>query len=171
MTDPTATDTATPAAPFMSQRRAVEPEWIDYNGHLNMAYYNVLFDRGLEDPFDVIGINLAYTRERRLTTYTAELHVCYVRELHVGNETVCAVRILDHDDKRMHVFIEMFHVDGWLAATAELLVLHIDMNGPKVVPFPPDILARIKAMHAEHARLPTPARAGRTVGIRRKTPA
>lgn len=164
-------DPASPAAPFTSQRRAVEPEWIDYNGHLNMAYYNVLFDRGLEDAYEPLGLGADLARDHRLTTYTAELHVCYVRELHVGSQTFCTLRILDHDEKRMHIFIEMYHVDGWLAATAEMLVLHVDMNGPKVVPFLPEVLARIEAMHAGHARLPKPERAGRAVGLRRRTPA
>lgn len=158
-------------APFISRPRQVEKEWIDHNGHLNMAYYTVLFDRGVDDAFEVLGLGPDYAATRRLTTYTAELHVCYVRELHLGHTVTCGVQLLDHDEKRLHLFQEMRHEDGWLAATAETLTLHIDMNGPKVTPFPPDILARIEAMHAGHARLPVPERAGRSIGIRRKAPA
>ena len=155
-------------APFLSRPRAVEKEWIDYNGHLNMAYYNVLFDRSVDDAFEALGMGFAYTQERRLTTYMAELHVCYVRELHVGDHVRCDFRILDFDDKRLRVFQEMRHEDGWLAATAEMLALHIDMNGPKVTPFPADIHAAIARMAAAHAALPLPARAGRGIAIRRK---
>lgn len=157
--------------PFLSRPHAVEKDWIDYNGHLNMAYYAVLFDRSVDEAFEALGMGIEYTRTRRLTFYTAELHVCYVRELHLGHKVRCDFRILDHDEKRLHVFQEMRHEDGWLAATAEALTLHIDMSGPKVTPFPPDVLARIEVTHAAHAALPRPERAGRAIGIRRRSPA
>ncbi|RIK88954.1 MAG: thioesterase [Hyphomicrobiales bacterium] len=158
-------------APFPSRPHPIEKEWIDYNGHLNMAYYAVLFDRSVDDFFEALGMGKQYAATRRLTTYSAELHICYVRELHLGHTVVCNARLLDYDGKCIRVFQEMRHEDGWLAATAETLTLHVDMNGPKVVPFPPDVLARIEAMHARHAHLPVPERAGRAIGIRRKTPA
>ena len=67
------------AAPFVSRVMEIEKDWIDYNGHLNMAYYNVLFDRCSDDAFEVMGLGPAYAKERKLTIYTAEVHVCYVQ--------------------------------------------------------------------------------------------
>ena len=176
MTDPTSarpalTDPTGSPAPFESRMREVEKDWIDYNGHLNMAYYLVLFDRSVDDLFSALGIGAQYAATRRLTTYSVELHVCYVRELHLGDKVRCNARILDFDEKSFRIYQEMRHEDGWLAATAETLSLHIDMNGPKATPFPPDILARIGAIHARHAALPVPKRAGRAIAIRRKKPA
>lgn len=156
-------------APVVSRIMAVEPGWIDYNGHMNMAYYNVLFDRCADDAYELLGLGPAYAETRRLTTYTAEIHVCYVRELHRGDRVTGTFRMLDHDDKRMHFYEELRHVDGWLAATSEVLALHIDMSGPKVAPFPPDIMANIRSMQAAHHGLPRPERAGRIIEIRRKT--
>ena len=155
-------------APFVSRVLEVEKDWIDYNGHMNMAYYGVLFDRCSDEAFAQLGIGPDYVRERRLTTYTAEVHICYVRELHLADRVTCSFQLLDHDEKRFHAFQQLHHVDGWLAATAEVLTLHIDMAGPKVSPFPPDILARVEAMRAAHAALPVPDRAGRSIGIPRK---
>jgi len=155
-------------APFLSSAMGIEPDWIDYNGHLNMAYYNVLFDRCADEAYAALGLGPAYAQERRLTTYTAEFHICYVRELHLSDKVACTFQLLDCDDKRFRTFQELHHVDGWLAATAETLALHIDMAGPKVVPFPPDIAARVEAMRAAHAALPWPDRAGRAIGIRHK---
>ena len=162
MTDPT---------PFLSRVLEIEKEWIDYNGHLNMAYYNVLFDRGVDEAFARLGMGPTYSAQRQLTTYTAEIHVCYVRELHLTDKVRCSFQLLDHDDKRFHVFQEMRHVDGWLAATCESVGLHIDQSGPKVTPFPADILANLEAMRAEQASLPIPERVGRAIGIRRRKPA
>ena len=72
-------------APFVSSIMKVEPAWIDYNGHLNMAYYNVLFDRAVDEAYELIGIGHEYLQRRRHSTFTAEVHVRYLRELHAGD--------------------------------------------------------------------------------------
>ncbi|WP_315923807.1 thioesterase family protein [Mesorhizobium sp. SP-1A] len=155
-------------APFIAGPLDIEKDWIDYNGHLNMAYYNVLFDRGSDRAFDALGIGAAYAKERQLTIYTAEVHVCYVQELHLGDRVMVSFQLLDHDEKRIRVYQEIRHADGWLAASSESLSLHVDMTGPKVVAFPADIQANLEAMRTAHAALPMPERAGRAIGIRRK---
>lgn len=155
------------AAPFVSRLLDIEKDWIDYNGHLNMAYYNVLFDRGSDEAFELVGLGPAYAKERQFTIYTAEIHVCYVQELHLGHKVTVSYQLLDSDAKRLHAYQEIRHVDGWLAATSESLSLHVDMAGPKVASFPPDIMANVEAMRAAHAALPRPERAGRSIGIRR----
>ncbi|WP_173932097.1 thioesterase family protein [Chelativorans sp. Marseille-P2723] len=159
------------AAPHFSRVLEIEKEWIDYNGHLNMAYYNVLFDRAGDEVSEALGMGPDYARQRRLTTYTAEIHVVYVRELHLNDRVQASFQLLDHDEKRLHSYQELRHVDGWLAATCECMTLHIDMTGPKVAPFPPEVLARVEALRAAHAALPWPARAGRSIAIRRKNSA
>ncbi|TIQ11783.1 MAG: thioesterase, partial [Mesorhizobium sp.] len=73
-------------APFVSPPMAIEKDWIDYNGHLNMAFYNVLFDRCSDEAFEMMGMGLDYVKQRRLTIYTAEVHVCYIRELHLDHK-------------------------------------------------------------------------------------
>ncbi len=154
--------------PFRSSEMKVLPEWIDFNGHLNMAYYNVLFDQGVDQAYGEIGLGPEYQRTG-CTTYVAEFHVCYLRELHEGDRVYTTFQLLDHDEKRFHSFQELWHVDGWLAATAEGLTLHVDQSGPRVAPMPDHILTRLDAMRQNHAKLPTPAQAGRRIGIRRKS--
>ena len=156
-------------APFISRILDIQKDWIDYNGHLNMAYYHVLFDRGMDEALDTLDIGADYARERQSTIYTAETHICYVRELHFGDRVTISFQLLDHDDKRLRTYQEMHHVDGWLAATTESLLLHVDMAGPKVAPFPDDRRGGIEAMRAAHTALPVPERAGRSIAIRRKT--
>lgn len=155
-------------APFRSGEMTVLPEWIDFNGHLNMAYYNVLFDQGVDQAYGEIGLGPEYQRTG-CTTYVAEFHVCYLRELHEGDRVYTTFQLLDHDEKRFHSFQELWHVDGWLAATAEGLTLHVDQSGPRVAPMPDHILTRLGAMRQNHAKLPKPAQAGRSIGIRRKS--
>ncbi len=154
--------------PHQSPIMNLEKNWIDYNGHLNMAFYNVLFDRGCDSGFELLGMGPEYASARKLTIYTAEAHVRYIRELHPGDQVRASFHIIDHDEKRLHVFQELRHVDGWLSATSETLALHIDMSGPRVAPFPTDILEKVEVMAAEHARLPYPENAGRRIEIKRK---
>ena len=66
-------------APFVSSLMRVEPQWIDYNGHLNMAYYNVLLDRAVDEVYELIGIGAEYLKNHKHSTFTAEVHVRYVR--------------------------------------------------------------------------------------------
>jgi acyl-CoA thioester hydrolase len=155
-------------APLVTSEMGIEPGWIDYNGHLNMAYYSVLFDRSADDAYALLGMGPDYAKERRLTTYTAEFHICYLRELHLADRVRCRFQLIDFDEKRFHTYQELFHVDGWVAATGETLALHIDMAGPKVAPMPPDVHARMKQVHDAHAALPHPERVGRSIGIRRR---
>ena len=150
-----------------SSLMTVVPEWIDYNGHLNMAYYSVLFDRGADEVYPRLGFGPDYAETRGLTTYTAEFHVCYVRELHEGHKVYSTFQMIDFDEKRFHTYQELFHEDGWLAATAEALTLHVDMSGPRVAPMPDDVMDKVRTLHDSQRDLPRPERVGRAIGIRR----
>ena len=154
--------------PFFSPLMDIQKDWIDYNGHLNMAYYNVLFDRGCDVFFELMGLGPDYIKERNLSFYTAEAHVRYVQELHLGDRVRVAMQIIDHDAKRIHAYAELYHADGWLSATSETMSLHVDMSGPKVAPFPPDILGKIEKLAESQASLPRSENVGRRIEIKRK---
>jgi acyl-CoA thioester hydrolase len=145
----------------------VRPEWIDFNGHLNMAYYNVLFDHCADEIYAILGFGPEY-QKTGCTTYTAEFHLCYLRELHEGDKVTVTLQVLDHDEKRFHTYQEIWHEDGWCAATGEGMTLHVDQSGPRVAAMPQEILERMAALQSAHAALGRPARAGRSIGISRK---
>ncbi len=146
----------------------IEPAWIDYNGHLNMAYYNVLFDRAYDDVCELIGLGPDYAKKRGLTTYTGEIHLRYLRELHLDHPVYGTFQLIDFNEKSMHIYQQLLHMDGWVAATCEGISLHVDMGGPKVTPYPDDIYANIEALAAKQASLAVPDAVGRKVEIRRK---
>jgi acyl-CoA thioester hydrolase len=155
-------------APVIAPARGLDPAWLDYNGHLNMAYYNVLFDKAVDHVFELLGCGPGYLAERNLSFFTAEAHVCYVRELKPDARVSVQTRLMDFDAKRIHLFQELMHVDGWLSATCETLLLHIDMSGPRTTPMPDDVIAGVGRMAEAHRDLPRAERAGRSVGIVRK---
>jgi acyl-CoA thioester hydrolase len=153
-------------APFVSSVMRVEPAWIDYNGHLNMAYYNVLFDRCVDEAYELIGCGLVYLEQTRHSTFTAEVHVRYLRELHEGDPVRATFQLLDYDAKRIHYFQELRHAEeGWLSATSENMTLHVDMTAKKTAPFPDFIAVQLARMKAAHAHLPLPDGVGRRIAM------
>jgi acyl-CoA thioester hydrolase len=153
-------------APYVSSTMRIEPAWIDYNGHLNMAYYHVLFDRAVEEGFGVVGLGQDYMEERGASYFAAEVHVLYRRELKVHDEVRATLQLIDFDEKRLHFYMELRHAsEGWAAATCEQLALHVDMESRKVTPFPEDILRNLAVMKAAHARLARPEALGRVIAV------
>src|ERR1700686_1314143 len=147
-------ETAVPT-PFVSSVMRVEPGWIDYNGHLNMAYYNVLFDRAVDEAYELIGCGAQYLEQARHSPFPAEVHVRYLRELHAGDPVRVTFQLLDFDSKRMHYFEQLFHAEeGWVSATSENMSLHVDMAAKKTAPFPADLVKRLTQMKSAHAQLP-----------------
>jgi len=159
-------DDDAPPAPFLSSVMQIEPQWIDYNGHLNMAYYNVMFDRAIDELWLRLGIGPAYMKTRHGSTFTAECHVRYLREIHLGDPVQVSILLLAADEKRLHTFEELRHaVEGWLSATSENMTIHVDMNTRKTAPFPPDIKARIDAVAKAHSVLQRPEGVGRKIAM------
>ncbi|WP_246660930.1 MULTISPECIES: thioesterase family protein [unclassified Tardiphaga] len=166
LTADTTDDLLQQPVPFLSSVMAIEPQWIDYNGHLNMAYYNVLFDRAIDQLWLKLGIGPDYMKARNNSTFTAECHVRYVRELHLGDPAQVAIWLVAADDKRLHTFEELRHAgDGWLSATSENMTLHMDMDARKVARFPADIRARIQSLADSHRAAARPDGLGRAIGM------
>ena len=151
-------------APFDRFQGRVLPEWIDYNGHMNLAYYTVLFDQATDLLFDELGLGLDYRRTTQLGTFVAETHNRYERELLVGASVRVAIQIIGADDKRLHLAHEMFALaGGHRTATQELMFLHVDLVARRVCPFPEDLRRRVAGAAAAHAALPRPDWIGRRI--------
>jgi acyl-CoA thioester hydrolase len=156
-------------SPFLVSDLSIKPEWIDYNGHLNMAYYLVLFDQCVDAAFEEFGLGPDYVKERNASFYTLEVHIAYLQELTLEDKVNVELRMLDYDTKRTHYFEEMYHAEkGYLAATMECICMHVDMNTKRGAPFPDDVYARIGAMYERHKDLPVPSQVGNVIGIKRK---
>jgi acyl-CoA thioester hydrolase len=153
-------------APYLASVMQIEPQWIDHNGHLNMAYYNVMFDRAIDEMWLQLGMGPGYVKERQGSSFTAECHVRYLREIHLGDPVQVSILLLGADEKRLHTFEELRHAsEGWLSATSENMTIHIDMSARKTAPFPPDIAARIAAVAKAHAAVRRPDGIGRRIAM------
>ncbi len=163
-----------PSAAWDTYRSTVQPEWIDYNGHMNVAYYVLVFDQAADSLFDRLGIGSAYRVRTGRTIFAAETHVTYKAEVKLGDPLKIESLLLGADAKRVHLFHRMFHEGAdVLAATCESLGLHVDGAARRVVPFTDDVALALRTAVAAHAGTPRPAEVGRSisapVGSRRFT--
>lgn len=151
---------------FAAYHGVVVPEWIDINNHMNVAYYVLAFDRGIDSLWQDFGITDAYIREQNNSTFAVEAHVMYRRELRLNDPFVVTTQVLAFDPKRLHQFQRMYHATkGYLAATAEWMNLHVDMDSRRVSPWPDSILAKIRGFVGTHGGTRMPVDAGRRMRI------
>lgn len=147
-------------------RGRVLPEWIDVNEHMNVAYYILAFDRGVDSLWGRFGITDEHIQEMKSSTFAVEAHVIYRRELRLDDPYVVSAQVLAFDEKRIHQFQRLYHADeGFLAATAEWMNLHVDLATRRVVPWPAAILDDIRKVAATQGDWPFPREAGRQMRV------
>ncbi|MBI1775320.1 MAG: thioesterase family protein [Proteobacteria bacterium] len=146
----------------------VRPEWIDANGHMNVAYYVLAFDNATDTVFNHLGIGTAHRQRTSQAVFVLEAHVTYERELKAGDPMRFTTQLLGVDQKRLHFFHAMYHAEaGFLAATNEVLGLHVDLLQRRSQPFPEPALGRLRQLADRHARLPRPPQAGRVIALKK----
>lgn len=155
-------------APLALHRTPVVEAWTDYNDHMTESAFLLAFGDSSDVFFRMIGVDEAY-RAAGSSIYTMETRIRNLREAHIGDPLALTLQVIDHDAKRLHVFHAMINeADGEVLATAEQILVHVDMQAGRSSPFPPEIAERLAAIAKAHAALPMPSTVGVPLGIRRK---
>jgi carnitine 3-dehydrogenase len=153
-----------PSKPLKLVRTRVAPEWIDYNGHMTEHRYLQVFADSTDALLRLIGVDKDYVASGQ-SYYTVETHIRHLGELKLGAPIHSTTQILSTDEKRIRVFHSLHASDaGRLVATAEQMLLHVDMSAGRAMPASAEIRDRLKALVDAHARLPIPQDAGRHIG-------
>jgi acyl-CoA thioester hydrolase len=153
--------------PFAAAGTEVRPEWIDYNGHMNVGYYHVAFDVAADAFLEFLGLDAEFRERYGSTTFALEAHLNFLREMKAGDPLRFEARLLDHDAKRIHFYMEMFHADeGFLAASYESLGAHVSVAERRTAPMPAPLLARLAEIKAAHAALPRPWQIGHVMSAK-----
>jgi len=119
-------------------------EWTDYNGHMNLSYYILVFDIGAEVILSKFKMGEHSAKTTKKSTMVVETHTTYNQEVKEGDEVDVFISYFDHDNKRLHYKLEMYDKNkNTLSATTEILALYIDLNIRKVTEFEPE---KIKIM-------------------------
>jgi acyl-CoA thioester hydrolase len=151
-------------APFRLHEVTVSPEWTDYNHHLTESAYLLVMGDSSDAFFRTFGVDDAYRRDGR-SLYTVETHLRNLREAREGDRLKLTIQVLGSDDKRLHILHEMYNAAGGLLATAEQMILHVDMRAGRAAPFPEHIARGLREISAAHAALPVPGYVGRSIRI------
>ena len=152
-------------SPLDLYRAPVEPDWVDYNGHMTEAAFLTAFGWASDKLFRYIGIDESY-RAGGHSLYTVETHINYLREASLGDPLRVTTQLLGSDDKRVHVFHAMHHdATGDELCTTEQMLLHVDMNAQRACPVLDGPARALAAITAAHADLPHPPQVGRQMRI------
>lgn len=152
------------APPLVLHRETVRSEWIDYNGHMNVAFYVMVFDHATDGLFDALGIGADYCRREGRSVFAVEQHVAYRRELTEGARILVSSQLLGFDDKRLHFFQRMAAEGAdHLAATIECLGVHVDMATRRSAPFPHAARGALERLAGDQHGIARPAAAGRAI--------
>lgn len=156
-------------APVEIAGRTVLPDWIDYNGHMNVGYYGIAFDKALDVMLsEQLGIGEEHVAVSGQGPYALQSHLHFLAELREAEGFAVRFRLVDHDAKRMHLFAEMVaDADGRLCATQEIMIMNVDHGTGRSAPYPGWAQARMARMKADHEGLPRPPQLGAPMGIRR----
>ncbi|MEM8814954.1 MAG: thioesterase family protein [Pseudomonadota bacterium] len=157
-----------PAGPLARTRLTVKPEWIDHNGHMNVAFFVLAFDEATDTVYDDWGIGLEYPDKSGCSVFTLGMNVDYRAELFEGDSIDVTTQLVAMDAKRLHYFHRMYKAEtGAHCASNECLVMNVDLGTRRSAPFPADVLSKLTAIHAAHSELGLPEDFGRRLEIRR----
>lgn len=156
-------------APMVIHRGVVLPEWIDWNGHMNVACYLAAFDAAGGAMLDLIGLDAKYRATTSGSTFALDTRVVYLREVKQDDPLRFDVQLIEYDAKRFHFMLRMIHDrENYVAALCQWISMHIDMRVRRGAPFPDHVLARLKEMHDAHRHLPVPEVMQRPIGLQKR---
>jgi len=155
--------------PYREFSTKIIKDWIDFNGHLNVAYYHLVFDLAAKPFFHYLGITPELREAHQLSTFALESHLNFISEVKVDTTIEVESRLLDVNEKRFHFYQEMYSREsGKLAASYESLGTFMDMRTRKTTSAPEQIYQRLQQIKIAHSELHRPWQIGHVIGINTK---
>jgi acyl-CoA thioester hydrolase len=147
----------------------VAPDWVDYNGHMNDAAYALVFSRAGDRWMERIALGPAEREATGYTLFTLQIMLHYLREAKQGAPLRVTAQLLEYDDKRVRLWMELRSpLDGPAVAATEQLYLSVrQTQDTRAAPWREETRARLAEMAEAHAALPVPPQAGRGISLRR----
>ncbi len=152
-------------APLDLLQTDVRPDWIDYNNHMNVAYYVMVFDQAMDEFLNLYGLGKVYTLGGHGSVFALQNHVHYMREVSVGTRLGVNLQLLDLDAKRIHVFFRMRDLSNdQVVSTSEFLCIHVNVQTRRSAVFPAPQRQQLDVLFKDHSKLTKPEVAGRRIG-------
>ena len=136
---------------FHITNKIIKKEWTDYNKHMNVAYYVLVFDESWEVMLQKFKMGENSAKTSQMSTMAVESHITYNNEVKEGDEVEIVLTYFDHDKKRLHYKMEMIEKSSnKLASTIEFLSLYVDLNKRKVSEFEEEKISIMKKFIQEN---------------------
>lgn len=162
------TETIMPDGGRLVHEEPVQAEWVDYNGHMNVAYYVLIFDHGTDAMFDLLGMDDDYRIKTDSSDFVVESHITYLDEVMEGDPMQVASLVMGFDNKRLHLFHHMYHAtSGKLCATNEIMIVHVDMKSRRSAPFPENVVDNLQSYMDRQQPFSRPKQAGSVIGTKK----
>ena len=133
---------------------SIQPDWIDFNGHVRDAYYTLVASYAIDEFMDQVGLDAGYRARTQCTLYTLELHIHYLREVKQSDDLSVLSQVLDVDKKRIHLAsrMECTRLGPEAAATVDFMLMHVHQGEQvRAAQFPDEVLARLHELKAKGA--------------------
>ena len=144
----------------------IDPAWTDYNGHLNVAYYALAFDRATDHFLEFLGIGATYAASG-VSTFAMEAHTIYLQEVQAHENVRVLSRLIGIDHKKIHYFHEMRRGDDRLAATLEQISIHVSLTTRRSERWPDAVRARLEEVAGKHGHAALPPQIGARISLHR----
>ncbi|MCQ3803178.1 MAG: 3-hydroxyacyl-CoA dehydrogenase NAD-binding domain-containing protein [bacterium] len=154
-------------APLELYRCGVEPDWVDYNGHMTESAYLAAFGWASDALFRYVGIDEQYRAEGH-SFYTVETHIHYRREASVHQDLFFTTQLLGVDQKRLHIFHTMFDADRNRLSSTEQMLLHVDTQAGCAAPIRSEPARALAEIARAHQTLPVPPEVGARMTLDRQ---
>jgi acyl-CoA thioester hydrolase len=156
--------------PIILPEKKVIADWIDYNGHMNVAYYTLVFDKSLDIFLEkILGIGETYAYESKQGPFVLQAHYHYLNEMTLDERFNVRLLVVDHDQKRMHLCLDIFSKDKKkVIAVSEKILINVNLDIRKSEPYSLSAYKKLQKLKNTHAAFNFPEVLGKSIGLKKK---
>ena len=155
--------------PLVLHSKKVLPEWIDYNGHMNVVYYTLVFDNSLDFFLEeILGIGESHAIKKKQGPFVLQAHYHYLNEMNLNEEFNVRLLVVDCDKKRMHLCLDIFSKkQKKVIAVAEKILINVNLNIRKVEHYPSWAFNRLVLLKNTHKKASFPEVLGKKISLKK----
>ena len=157
------------STPIILPEQKVLKEWLDYNGHMNVAYYTLAFDKSL-DIFleDLLGIGESHAYKNNQGPFVVQAHYHYLNEMRLNEKFHVRLFVVDCDKNKMHLCMEIYSLfQEKVIAVVEQVLLNVNLKLRKSEPYPPWAFKRLIKLKNTHKNASLPSAFGKSIGLKK----
>ena len=157
------------STPIILPEQEVLNEWLDYNGHMNVAYYTLAFDKSLDFFLeDLLGIGESHAYKNNQGPFVVQAHYHYLNEMRLNEKFHVRLFVVDCDKNKMHLCMEIYSLfQDKVIAVVEQVLINVNLKLRKSEPYPPWAFERLIKLKNTHKNASLPSAFGKSIGLKK----